>query len=397
MSDPVYQVWFMPWADLREEVQIGRTAFWPFREYARRYIVDGEMRRHLRRYFRCYVDHWRRPVSSIAICTLGKCNLRQLSDREAEELRSARDALVFAQIAPQVKTSVCAYGGQQMGPPSSECYELICQNFRPGDNSLCVRAGSRITGGLEIGKVAFAQPFDLGGHRGVPDNDLLSALGTLSTARGQAKLRQRVFRSMEWFALAHTEAWNVSVSSRLVMMCTAFESLLRLGTGAKKEPLADKLDDLCMTPKIRTSMRTLRDKRTQHKAVTHSDLAWWSYDFYEVRNKIVHGDRLDLQALLYPSADPGSSLSHLIVADLVYWECVVRLLFQNGLIRNDIRDLALKWHEAYPAWGDVEATVRRFVSGSLGFGFDAVHKALGWADDSEAKDASEDSEVSSVI
>lgn len=94
---------FLPWADLRGEIQVGKVTFWPYRLLAGKKVTDPPLRRHLRRIFRCYVDKEGRQVRSIAIASHTRADFRHLTHSEWAEVRAAVDALLFAIIYPNIR------------------------------------------------------------------------------------------------------------------------------------------------------------------------------------------------------------------------------------------------------------------------------------------------------
>lgn len=375
MGDSVHQVWFMPWAGLTSEVRIGEALFWPFAECTEEYVPDEGVRRYLEEYFSFYVDYEGHPVDTVAVCTCGASDFRQLTETETDSLQRASNALLFSMIAPAVTRAVCA-GNRSMGPPSSDRYQLIGQNFEVGSRLISVRAGSTTVAGFRIGEITFAQPFFLGGAFPARDEELLQGLNRLTNSEGDPGLAERVFRSMEWFRLAHTEVDSVSTLSKIVMMGTAFEVVLQVPNRPdKKGWIATRLDELCATWKMRRSTRSLPTKKDPARKIEHTDLAWWAYGFYDIRNSIVHGDEIGLERLRYTAGPCGGWLSQLMVADLVYWECVLRLLYGSRLIGDNVRECAQVYEQNIPG-SSLEGCEQGLVPWFLGF--NKVHKALGW-------------------
>ena len=86
----------MPWAGLRQEVQVGPVRFWPWDENK---ACDTAVRNQLNRYFSCFVDHYGKQVNTLTICSHGTPDFRILNDnKEYNELRSAVDILIFSTV-----------------------------------------------------------------------------------------------------------------------------------------------------------------------------------------------------------------------------------------------------------------------------------------------------------
>ena len=139
------QVSFLPWVKFKDIIRLGPITFWPYKE-ADQIINDSEIKKHLDRYFKSYVDHRGRPVDTITICSYGNVGFNILSDNEYQELRSAVDVLIFTSIAPQVERSVCN-NNRSWAPPSSNAFELVTQNFQPEDDHITISVGSVLSGG----------------------------------------------------------------------------------------------------------------------------------------------------------------------------------------------------------------------------------------------------------
>lgn len=372
MSDDALQVWFMPWAGLGRTFTIGPVTFWPFPSMAEARIRDQPVREHLDRYFRCYVDHSGKTVDTITVCSHESVELRRIEPNEPEavELRGVVDALLFSVICSATKAAVCA-DNKTMAPPSADRYQLLRQNFTPGDEYLAVTAGSAHHIG-KIPQVTFQEPWCLGGGFGYPPNKLIQGFQAVFDASFPSGARQRLFRSLEWFRLAHTQYDEVSDLSKIVMMATAFEILLEAGKSRrKKEWIACELERRCARPD------SLRDSRAHRDGTRiYSKVACWGWDFYDLRNNIAHGDEVAPGAMKY-SAPGREWLTHLIVADLVFWECVLRELYGRRCIGQPARDLASKpeWKEAFPDM-DQENFVSHVAASFLGF--NDVHRTLGW-------------------
>lgn len=364
-----YQISFLPWADLKDEFQIGPIIFWPFSR-ADNKIQDTSIREYMKRYFKSYVDCRGKPVEKIVVCSYQNIEFRSLSDEEYNKLRNAVDILVFCTIAPQTKNAICA-NNYSMGPPSTEVFQLITQNFQLGNDHIAVKAGSLLNGGWKIGEITFPEPWSLGGPFRTPDKELIQGFSEMFDTAFSDDVRERVFRSLQWFRMSHVESDEVSMLSKVVMMATAFEILLHVPNIAnKKKWIAEEIERQISNSDF------IKEKRKDPKGKNHtySKIAWWSWDFYEMRNSIVHGDHVEIERLRYNAPDKDW-ITHLIVADLVFWECVKRELFEQKCIGDNVYSCAREWDKAFPQESQgtsIEPLSRWFL------GFNDVHRTLGW-------------------
>ncbi|NQT67770.1 MAG: hypothetical protein HQ569_09400 [Actinobacteria bacterium] len=374
MEEKKYQASFLPWVGIENKFQIGPIKFTPLNKAFEK-IEDSSIKEHLAKFFESYVDHQGKPVETILLCSYLNMDFHYLTEEEYNELMNAVNILVFCTIAPAIKRAVCA-DNRSMGPPSTEIFQLITQNFQPGINHIAVQAGSSISGGWEIGEITFSKPWATGGSFGTPDKELIQGFCKVFDAKFSNDVRERVFRSLEWFRMSHVENYEVSMLSKIVMMATAFEILLQVpNTPNKKQWIAEEIE------KRISNSYFLKETRKDPKGNNHtySRVAWWSWDFYKIRNSIVHGDYVKPECIQYCSPNI-KWLTHLIVADLVFWECAKRELFNHRCIGDNVYSCAKEWDKAYPKepqGTSIEPLARLFL------GFDDVHKSLGWIKENE--------------
>jgi hypothetical protein len=361
-DDPGYcEVHFMPWAGLTQELSIGPVRLRPWSPDR---IRDEAIADHLTRYFRCYVDDHGVPVDSITFVSIGDDEVKPLPDEHTREVRNAIDALVFATICPSVNTAVCR-DDWSMAPPAADRYQLISQAFQPANEYIAVRSGGNKSL-RRIDEARFSRPWGLGGSFGFPDTHLLTGLGTLLSPDGLAVPRERIFRSLEWFRLAHTEGDNASPLTKLALQCTAFEILFALDERSKTKQFIEAVEGVV------SSTDSPRDGKADHwgKPRNYSVPGWWAHDFYDLRSRILHGDAIDLATTKYTGW-----ITHGIVADLVYWQCVVAELYELKYIGESIRELAKEWDAAFP---DEEPGTSEPLLADWFLGFKRYQRALGW-------------------
>jgi hypothetical protein len=357
------QISFLPWAEIQKNIRLGPITFWPYYTEASQRIGNLEIKTHLDKYFRSYVDYQGDPVDTITVCSHGNDDFRNLSDSEYRDLRTAVDILIFVAIAPQVRNGVRA-NNKSWGPPSGDVFELVSQNFNLKDDDITVKAGSLLSGGWRIGEITFPKPWAIGGGVWRYEEELIQGLDKCFSAGFPVDVRERLFRSLEWFRMAHIEGGQVSELSKVVMMATGFEILLQFPREGKRRHFVDYME------KHVASNEFHKDNRTTDKEKTFflSLAGCWAWDFYELRNHIVHGDSIPLKSLIY-----RDWITHLIVADLVFLECMKRVLFDQKCIGNNVRSCAKEFAKSKePNNGSIEPLARWFL------GFNDVHRALGW-------------------
>jgi len=376
MKTPL-QVSFLPWAGLDEEIQIGPITFWPFHTKAEEKVKDESIKDHLKRFFKSYVNHEGHPVKTITICSHGAHEFRELRKDEYAELVCAVDALIFATICPATKNAVCN-NNSSMGPPSADRYQLIRTNFTPGNDDIPFRAGNTLHGGWKIGDVTFPEPWHMGGSAASQDQELLQGFCEIFKDGLTPEFRSRIFRSLEWFRLAHTQSDVVSNLSKIVMMATAFEIVLGVSKKDRQKSLkiAEKLKK-----RFSNDLSIIDKGKMWPEDVPFPKISRWAWDFYDLRNAIAHGDDIDSDRLIFQLAG-REWLTHLIIADLVYLEIIVNELFTHELIGEAERDCNVKLASMYP---DAKPESYEFIMIDKMLDFSDVHKVLGWEKERSAE------------
>ena len=361
----------LPWAGLKSTVHVGPVEIWPATdEQLEARVPDVATREHLHAYFGCYVTERGAALECVNVCTLGQNDFRELTPEEHTVVRRAVDALLFAVIGNVARWSV-ARDDSSNGPPTAERFQLVHQNFRPGHTSLAVQSGPNLHGGLDLSTARFTRPMSVGGWDTRCNDTVLSALGRLLTEQQHETLRDRVFRALEWFRLAHIGADEVSELSRVVMMATAFEVLVQAPRHGKTVAIAQAID-----ARVATQSHARHPTTIGRQTIDLSPVGQWGANFYDLRSRVVHGDSV-------PAADlvlkPGDWITQLIAADLLLWEFVIRGLHGGGLVDTPAKKLAALARAAFPN-ADLSELERTHADAFLRsmFGFSAIHERFGW-------------------
>jgi hypothetical protein len=357
---------YLPWADLREEFTVGPVSFWPFYEKAEQKIPDAAVRDDLERFFGTFVDNVGEPVRTVVACSIGEIGFRQFSDTEVADIAAAVDCVIFATISTGVENGVCA-NNNSMAPPSADRLDLSARWVWPTHDGLVVKTENS-TQFWSHGKYKITRPVSIGGSFCGSYGSLLQGLGSVFGDEFPADVRERLFRSLEWFRFAHTESTAVSWLHKVVMMATGFEILLDFPGAGKRRHFIEQIDSKLHLPNSYTA--EIPDGRGGTFTVCKA--AEWAGSFYKLRNDITHGDPVPRCRLRYKDW-----ITHLIVADLVMLEWVKRFLYERGCMGEHIREavdaMASESHDP------PEALEKEWLpSRIMGLDFESVHEALGW-------------------
>jgi hypothetical protein len=356
---------YMPWADLKEEFAVGPVSFWPFYAKAEGKIADVQIREDLHRFFRCFVDNMGRPVETIVACSCGEIGFRRFSAEEALAIRAAVDCLIFAAVASGVLAGVCA-DNNSMAPPSADRFDLCGRWVVPSQEGLWVFTENS-TSLWTHGEYHITRPPSLGGSFTGNFHPFLDALSRVFGPGFPAEVRERLFRSLEWFRFAHTESTVVSWLHKVVMMATAYEILLDFPESGKRRFFIDQIHSRLHLPE--SYMVQMPDGCGGNFEVCKA--GEWAGQFYKLRNDIIHGDPVPYERVQYKDW-----ITHRIVADVVMLEWVKRLLYEHKCFGDDFRRRAARWAQNFG--GTTEDSERALLPGMFGLGFEKVHEALGW-------------------
>ena len=325
-------LWFMPWANVSNQIKLGPVTIWPYSGQRARRINNPEIRAFLRRYLRKYVDNSGAPVRTIAICShdqydfsndLSKKRLIQIN----QDIRRAVDALILTTIGNGTVQGIIHKNWS--GPPNSDRYQIYQQKFFPDSDDISVRVGSCLLGGWDMKRLKFPQPLCLGGLLDSPDRYLLAGFKSVfRSTKLPDEIENRLWRSLEWFRLSHFDSDDISNETRVTMMSTAFESLISVPQDVddKQHAIAQWLvENICYEDSI-----AIKRKNSNNEYSNIIEVAHWFLEFYNRRNQIIHG-RINPDSLSYKRKGHDKR-HHLLVADVVYFNAVLALLLNYDCI-----------------------------------------------------------------
>jgi hypothetical protein len=353
------QVNFLPWAGITTPINIGPVTITPWATV--RTTIPSNARKFLDRYFNRYRTSSNQAVTDISIASIAPNPLQDLTATEHTTIRRAIDAFAFTTIAPTVRRQIAT--ATATGIPNSERFDLITQHLTTYTNPITV-----VTRGMNhiwsIGKISFTEPWEAGGNTNEHDEEVLLGLGKLLSRKRNAHLRDRIFRTIEWFRLSNTGNPSTSNETRLVMKTTAFEVLLEPGR-EKRRDMTAALNALTTHKHARERTITISNK--QYKV---TEAAAWLDRAYKVRNAIIHGDTIQAKQFSYRSSN------HLDVADAVLYEAVIWALIHRRLVGASTRRAARAWTRALG--GGTPSTDLITTMLTSHFQLTEHHRALGW-------------------
>ncbi len=378
------QVILLPWLRLKGKVSVGKVAFWPYSLLKKESKLNRDVFAFLDRYVECYRQSTGEKIDDVTICTHGKSRFRRLPEEKRDDILGAVNALAFTSISTNAFWAMSG-SGFHWGAAFSDPFQTFGHNLPLGTNEIGVMYPN-FSAVLDMKSARFYMPPEAEGSVVCLEDELIGGLGRLLETEPDSDLARRINLSAEWFRMANTQMGGISLQAQLVMLATALETLLELPKGEKWKRLriAAQLDqriaDHC-NEKIWNGFRKQRRKPREFQGLGDCDrslLGWWGYDFYELRNRIVHGDKLGDDELCVVD-DSGKKVSQCLVAAVVLRHLVVAELFKAELLGLTARQMARKQVKAIQP-SNAKQTFNELAWDNLHFlcGLYRPYQRLGW-------------------
>ncbi len=81
---------------------------------------------------------------------------------------------------------------------------------------------------------------------------------------------------------------------------------------------------------LKSSRKSSRTIRKNKPKISNSSVAWWAYDFYKLRNSIVHGNKVNFEKLRFKK---GYWFSQMDVATLVFADCLEEIILSKKILK----------------------------------------------------------------
>lgn len=330
---------FLPYVALQNEVKIGNAIFWSFHKKKDEHIKNAVVKQQLENFLQQYVMYTRdrTPLKDITIVSFkSPSNLKPLTKNEIAQLKNAVTCLCFSTLTRNKGWSAF----------SSDDFQLIHQNFILGSDDIALSSGSIIRrghGGLKTDEVLFILPPHIA--HGFPidyNKDILEALAKLQADKTKENVFRRIINSLEWVSYSYTNVDNFNYSSRIVMLSTAFEILLdgfsdRTVFINKTKPLVCNSLDNSRRMRARKEVWWKGKKQT----IDLSLKEWFVFELYDLRSRIVHGNRILAKDLLNKYGKP-----YFLLGIKFFEECLKRVLEKEGCFPYGFGD-KVQWCSIY--------------------------------------------------
>ncbi|MFA6198246.1 MAG: hypothetical protein WC734_03795 [Patescibacteria group bacterium] len=328
-----------PYLELDESVTIGDICFWPYlKEKQKRFgkISNAAQRvDQLVKIYRGFIDNSQlaNPVIASRLSD-GKDNFAQYDKKVDDELITATNIVAYANLSHQKRFFPSSYENFK-----SDSYELNLDKTS-GGLSLHSRRGIHI---LMIDETKIQTPFyiNVTNVSREVSKDIFSALCTLNERRANGtkdeKLEaERILRSVYWYNRSHVADPLVTSEDMIISLGVALETLLNIQQYSRKgQEMGDRIQLL------------LGQKK---------EIANWSDSFYQLRSKIIHGEKVISLDYSFPQS------SHITLAQIVFDYCLKTKLHLMKLWPDETPFEVLLWKPIEHYLGSNKHRIERLLN-----------------------------------
>lgn len=334
MSVLIY-VNFMPWLEVSNSITLGNITFWNFSRESEERIKDTKLRKRLARHFKSYRNS-SGSLNSITICSFeGKTFYENLNEKEFNHLREVITAIAFASTIQKIESRI-QNSQKHYVPPSMNAFDLMSRRLEFSSKHYSHVSLSLMDLGMTEGNIFFQKPLAARGDISLGIK-WLKYLNAYLNLNDSSMLRNRISRSLEFFRLAQAQddlkdsSLETAFLTRTVLLSTAFESLLNFPFQGKADFFAEYLNQRFSLKNSRKSSRKIRKNKPK---VQYSVIAWWAYNFYKLRNSIVHGNNVNFERLKFKK---GLWFSQMDVACIVFADCLEEIVLSKKILKTKRR------------------------------------------------------------
>ena len=312
-----HTVTFLPWLRLQDLIEVHGVLFWPFPNEARKFQLEKRFKTQLQHMFKGYRDPIGKPVARLTIASFHGEPFKDLTIEEAKSMAELVRLLAFSVMA---ENQYYRQGGPYF---NSTHFHHMHQRFRLDSKYIAPhtrrRGGSTWHGGYKHGELKFSIPLQAWGiDDATPNTPLLHSLAALlnQTTADASAIRQAI----NWFLLANGDSESVSEETETILMGSAFETLFQIQNASeKKVALMNRLPTLFSSYLTKKTRKAGMDGST----ATRSWKVRWMDEFYWLRNKIIHGGRIDRKKMIWNMQE------HLTIAAIILQISVKIMLAQK--------------------------------------------------------------------
>ncbi|HEY4964499.1 MAG TPA: hypothetical protein VIH90_07450 [Candidatus Saccharimonadales bacterium] len=297
VEDRALQINYFPYLNMVDTPEIDfpdlHVKVWNYDLKANDYIEDPAVKSQIDLIIRANVGRWY-EVKDIAIISIGNIDWRPFTAEELEICREVRLLLFIRTIARTA--TIERNPNLHHSLYTTENFTLMTQNFSVSNTVMGITSGfiKRATDyGFNMAEIKFQRPDHVPAPmQFIGDHRLLDDL--LRLRKCQKKLYRRLLRAIEALSQAYSNDAGLSMSSRIPIIASAYESLFDLQEQSQRKILKDYFKNN-IAPTYRrkyrySSQRPINNRYPRGFDWEVEDISvMWVDKFYTLRNKIIHG------------------------------------------------------------------------------------------------------------
>lgn len=343
MSPNQLQVAYLPYISMvsQDEIQVGRVRIWNYSMKTEEYIQDVDLRGYIDNIMGLNV-HRGNPIRNIGIVSIGDIDFRPFSEDELHDIYEACIILFLSVLSYQMNLK-----GNNVGfsTRTSENFRCVIQNFKLGDPHIAELSGMlvNIKNMDLISHVSINKPpyVVLDQFTFSYDSKLLDNLVRLK--KRKKGLYNRIIRASEIFRQSYYNSEDFSLILRMLFQMAALETLLELGQQPRKE-FKDKVEQYCA---ISSDRRFIHYFAPQKRDLNRTMKGKWAESFYQLRNRIIHGDKVKGKSFKF-----REKMFHFDLATMFFIILIKKLINEN--LRRKIFDEDIIWNKSEQTFEHVD-------------------------------------------
>jgi hypothetical protein len=351
------QIAYLPYISMasQDEIQVDRVRIWNYSTKADEYIRDVGLRAHIDKIIRLNV-HRGTQIRNIGIVSIGDIDFRPFGEDELQDIHEACIILFLSFLSYQMRLQ-----GDNVGffMRTAENFRCVIQNFVLGDKHIAERSGTliNITDFNLISKISIHKPSYVVLNEFAFSHDIRLLENLVGLKRRGIRLYSRIIRASEIFRQSYYNSEDVSIILRVLFQMAAFETLLGLGQPPRKN-FKDLIENYCNLPNDRKFVHSYLDHGRKRSDVNRTMKGKWAESFYQLRNRIIHGDKLKGKPFKF-----REKMFHFDIATMFFIVLMKKLINEN--LRRKIFDEDILWNRSEKVFEYVDRSISNMVMQGL--------------------------------
>ena len=364
MND-VTHFYFLPWLNIKDSLQVHNIELCPITlsEFPDSNELDQKTKDTIIKELSRHYDDNEKPREKIVLC---KCDGKLFHKIDkTDEVNQAVEILAFLYTTMEFAVRISSPNASG-GTPCTNMFEMRHYQI-PTDTTKIVTYVAGVN--RFWGDVKFYQPLEAVHQELNCDNKFIKLFSEqLYSSDFDSAFRTRIFRGLDLLFYAHIETAQHLDVSKVILLATALEIILEI-----QEPHNKKIEILEKFEEA-TDRFFIKEKRTLHigecnaikekgklnnNLAEFTKIAWWGYDFYKLRNDVVHGEPIKSSDLFIQNGIPHKYIANLVLLEYIIskmpklsQKCIVNLTDLANLPPATVTSMFL--HDAFEKLGWVD-------------------------------------------